>query len=301
MLASSVPTDSTDARNDAVFRVEQQHPEVLDRPAPELRQQELRHGRGDTSCGALAGRSRQRPASELDRRQHLRRPRRADALHLRQFLVARANQAAAPRRRPSTALARSSAVAWARPWPSTMASSSLSPSACGPEPFELFTRPIVRRNRLHDIPPSLFALPPQSCGLPCRQVDDRLSSCTSYVLRRGTARYLSYTSWSMRALAAFLVSMCLVLAACSGRRRKRSSTARRAPSTRRGPRAPSSTPRAASPPRPSALQQAQRRRRARRLPARADARARRAATGRRKPRAAPPTARRGRGAKRRPR
>ena len=81
MLASSVPTDSTTRPQHPVLRVEQQHAELLDRAAAVLRQQEL----GDVARGAnlrpLARRARQRAAPELDRGEHLRRARAADARH----------------------------------------------------------------------------------------------------------------------------------------------------------------------------------------------------------------------------
>ena len=76
----------------------------------------------------------------------------------------------------STALARSSALAFARPWPRTTASSSLSPSAVGAHALQLLARAIVRRDALHRTPSLLYFRPdaPRCCpavsSLPLRRL-----------------------------------------------------------------------------------------------------------------------------------
>ena len=83
-------------------------------------------------CTRSRCRPRQASGGRARPRRDLRRPRRADARHRAQLVVPRAHQTMGRQRRASTALARSSALARARPWPSTIASSSLSPSAAAP-------------------------------------------------------------------------------------------------------------------------------------------------------------------------
>ena len=134
MLASSVPTGRTVVRMHPVLRVEQHDAELLDRPVAVLRQQELgdRPRAGDLHPlrgppgSASGGPARPRPAPAR------LAPRRCPATP-RELVVPRPCQAVDRRPRPRAPRwpdrARSPAPARG---PSTIATSSLSPSAAGP-------------------------------------------------------------------------------------------------------------------------------------------------------------------------
>ena len=117
----------------AVLRVEHHDAELLDRPRRRYcgsrNAASLPRRR---SCGRSAVARVQRPAAELDGRQHLRGPRAADAAHRAQIVGAtRVSPCRPPRRR--AARWPGPERRWPRePLPSTSASSSLSPSPAAP-------------------------------------------------------------------------------------------------------------------------------------------------------------------------
>ena len=160
MLASSVPTVTHGRPHHAMLRVEQHDAELLDRPVAVLRQQQLRHRPRARDLHPLATGPRQRPPSQLDGRQHLRRPRRADSRHAAS--ARRAGRAPGRRCRRLVPAPRSPGRARSpRPAvPEHDRDQLVVAQRRRAEPLQLLARPIVRRNALHRTPSSTDCLPP---------------------------------------------------------------------------------------------------------------------------------------------
>ena len=177
MLASTRPDRHDRRPEDSVLGVEQHDAELLDRPAAILRQQHLGQDARGRDLDALAADAGQRAAPQFDGRDDLRRPRGADSWNATKLVVPGAREPIeSARRRSSTALARSSALAFARPCPKHDRQQLVVAERRRTHALQLLARAIVRRDGLHRTPSLLYFRPdaprccPAVCSLPLRRL-----------------------------------------------------------------------------------------------------------------------------------
>src|SRR5450759_958427 len=134
---------------DPVLRVQQDDPELLDRPGAVLRHQELGDVPWRHDLQAVAADPYERPPAGFDRRDELRGPRLADVRHPPQVIRRRPRQAVEPPHGREHRVRQFQGTGPGRAVPQDDGEELVVPEAARTDAFEFFPRTIVRRNGLH--------------------------------------------------------------------------------------------------------------------------------------------------------